>query len=85
MELENYIPGLTVNLPVPLGSTVWQICRNPAFNAGVESAEMFLFDEVRTPRYILRQTKFSLSMVEEWGKRVFAAEAEGERTIQSLQ
>ena len=47
VELANYraadSAGLLVRLPVPLGTKVWLICNNPAWNTGVDSAEMFLF------------------------------------------
>ena len=41
MALENYRAAdranLLVRLPVPLGTDVWKICNNPAWNSGVES------------------------------------------------
>ena len=52
IALENYRAadraGLLMRLPVPLGAKVWQICKNPAWNSGVESAEKFLFGEAQT-------------------------------------
>ena len=84
-ELEDYRAadnaGLLVRLPVPLGTEVWQICSNPAWNPGVDSAEIFLFGEVRTPRRIVQPTQFTIDMVEDWGISIFAAKAEAEKKL----
>lgn len=84
-ELANYratdTAGLLVRLPVPLGSEVWQICNNPAWNNGVESAEKFLFGETRTPRHVVRATRFTVNMVDDWEIRVFPTETEAQRAL----
>ena len=84
-ELDNYraadAGGLLVRLPVPLGSEVWQVCNNPAWNSGVGSAEMFLFGEVQTPCRIVQATKFTVDMMDEWGISVFPTEAEAQRAL----
>ena len=84
-ELDNYraadTAGLLVRLPVPLGSEVWQVCNNPAWNSGVGSAEMFLFGEVQTPCRIVQATKFTVRMIEDWGIRVFPTEAEARKML----
>ncbi len=72
---------VTLKLPVPLGTTVWQICNNPAYNGGVESAEIFLFGEVRTPRQILQEVEFTLGMLDEWGLTVFKTEIDGKKAM----
>lgn len=85
VELANYraadSAGLLVRLPVPLGTEVWQISNNPAWNTGVESAEMFLFGEVHTPRYIVQPTKFTVDMVRDWETRVFLTEIEAKKAL----
>lgn len=84
-ELDNYraadTAGLLVRLPVPLGSEVWQVCNNPAWNSGVDSAEMFLFGEVQTPCRIVRATKFTVDMIDKWEISVFPAEAEARKML----
>lgn len=86
VELANYraadSAGLLVRLPVPLGTEVWEICSNPAWNPGVDSAESFLFGEVRTPRHIVQQTIFSIDMLEDWGIRIFLTKFEAEKMLQ---
>lgn len=74
MEEKDPAACLLVKLPVPLGATVWRICRNPAWNSGVESAELFLFGQACTPSRIVRPCGFSLAMLEEWGTTVFQTE-----------
>lgn len=73
--------GLLVRLPVPLGTDVWKICNNPAWNSGVESAEKFLFGEAQTPRYVVRAEKFSINMIADWGTRIFPTEADARSAL----
>ena len=69
--------GLLLRLPVPLGAAVWRVRENPACHYGVRQAEIFLFGEVVTPRRIVEETPFTLRLLDEWGKSVFATEEEG--------
>lgn len=69
--------GLLLHLPVPLGAAVWRVRENPACHYGVRQAEIFLFGEVVTPRRIVEKTPFTLRLLDEWGKSVFATEEEG--------
>lgn len=69
--------GLLLHLPVPLGVAVWRVRENPACHYGVRQAEIFLFGEVVTPRRIVEETPFTLHLLDEWGKSVFATEEEG--------
>ncbi len=85
IALENYRAadraGLLMRLPVPLGAKVWQICKNPAWNSGVESAEKFLFGEAQTPRYVVRATRFTIDMIGGWGIRVFPTEEDAQKAV----
>lgn len=63
--------GLLLHLPVPLGAAVWRVRENPACHYGVRQAE------VVTPRRIVEETPFTLRLLDEWGKSVFATEEEG--------
>lgn len=69
--------GLLLHLPVPLGAAVWRVRENPACHYGVRQAEIFLFGEVVTPRRIVEETPFTLRLLDEWSKSVFATEEEG--------
>ncbi len=69
--------GLLLHLPAPLGAAVWRVRENPACHYGVRQAEIFLFGEVVTPRRIVEETPFTLRLLDEWGKSVFATEEEG--------
>lgn len=60
-----------IKIPVPLLQTVYRIEKNPMFNAGVESAEIFLYGKVITPKYIINKVPFQISMLDEYGKMVF--------------
>lgn len=85
IALENYRAadraGLLMRLPVPIGANVWQICKNPAWNNGVESAEKFLFGEAQTPRYVVRAARFTIDMIDDWGIRVFPTEADARSSL----
>lgn len=84
-ELDNYraadTAGLLVRLPVPLGSEVWRVCNNPAWNSGVSSTEIFLFGKVQTPCRIVQAAKFTVDMMDEWGVSVFPTEAEAGKML----
>ena len=69
-------------LPVPLGTTVWLIHKNPACHQGVKEAEKFLFGKVVTPRYVVSPVTFHFPMLEAWGKTIFATETEGKTAIE---
>ena len=71
--------GLLLHLPVPLGTTVWSVQKNPACHGYVQDAEAFLFGKVVTPRLIVKSVPFTLELLDSWGKTVFATEAEGEQ------
>lgn len=85
LELKRYRAdikaGLLLRLPVPLGTTVYRVRRNPACHYGVQQAEIFLFGKVETPRRIVEAVPFSLPLLEEWGKTVFQTEAEGKEHL----
>jgi len=68
-----------LHLPVPLGTKVWRVQRNPACHEFVQDAETFLFGKVVTPRLIVEPVEFTLAMLEDWGKTVFATEGEGQK------
>lgn len=70
--------GLLLHLPVPLGTKVWRVQHNPACHEFVRDAETFLFGKVVTPRLIVEPVSFTLAMLEDWGKTVFATESEGQ-------
>ena len=69
--------GLLLHLPVPLGTKVWRVQQNPACHEYVQNAETFLFGRVVTPRLIVKPVTFTLELLEDWGKTVFATEDEG--------
>ncbi len=71
--------GLLLHLPVPLGTKVWRVQHNPACHESVQAAEIFLFGKVVTPRLIVEPVSFTLAMLEDWGKTVFATESEGQK------
>ena len=85
MALENYRAAdranLLVRLPVPLGTDVWKICNNPAWNSGVESAEKFLFGEAQTPRCVVKADKFTVDMIADWGNRIFPTKADARSAL----
>lgn len=87
IALENYRAadraGLLVRLPVPIGANVWQICKNPAWSNGVESAEKFLFGEAQTPRYVVQATRFTMDMIDDWGIRIFHTEVDAQKAIKN--
>ncbi len=71
--------GLLLHLPVPLGTKVWRVQHNPACHESVQAAEIFLLGKVVTPRLIVEPVSFTLAMLEDWGKTVFATESEGQK------
>lgn len=80
-SLEQYLSdetaGLLLRLPVPVGAKVWRVQNNPACHKFVQDAETFLFGRVVTPRLIVVPVSFTLAMLDDWGKTVFATEEEG--------
>ena len=86
-ELERYradeAAGLLLRLPVPLGAEVWRVRENPAWSYGKQEAEIFLFGEAKTPRWAVLPEPFALRLLDEWGKTVFATEAEGRELLQN--
>ncbi len=68
--------GLLLRLPVPLGTSVWQVKNNPACHRWVQDAETFLFGKVVTPKQVVVQITFTLDLLSEWGHTVFLTEAE---------
>ncbi len=73
--------GLLLRLPVPLGETVWRVQHNPACHRYVREAETFLYGKVVTPRLIVEPVPFTLAMLDDWGKTVFATKSEGEQKV----
>lgn len=71
--------GLLLRLPVPLGERVWRVEHNPACHRYVREAELFLYGKVVTPRLIVEPVPFTLTMLDDWGKTVFATKSEGEK------
>lgn len=86
LELEQYrsdeAAGLLLRLPVPLGTSVWQVKANPACHRGVRAAEEFLYGKVVTPKYVVVQISFTLDLLSEWGHTVFLTESEGRTLIE---
>ena len=82
-SLEQYradeIAGLLIRLPVPLGAKVWKVQYNPSCHQYVREAETFLYGKVVTPRLVVEPVSFTLAMLDDWGKTVFATKSEGER------
>ncbi|MDE6281470.1 MAG: hypothetical protein K2M15_06735 [Oscillospiraceae bacterium] len=73
--------GLLLRLPVPLGEKVWRVQRNPACHRYVREAETFLYGKVVTPQLIVEPISFTLAMLDDWGKTVFATKSEGEQKV----
>ncbi len=73
--------GLLLRLPVPLGEKVWRVQHNPACHRYVREAETFLYGKVVTPQLIVEPVSFTLAMLDDWGKTVFATKSEGEQKV----
>ena len=73
--------GLLLHLPVPLGEKVWRVQHNPACHQYVREAEIFLYGKVVTPQLIVEPVSFTLAMLDDWGKTVFATKSEGEKKV----
>ena len=73
-----------IKLPVPLSQEVYRIEKNPMFNSGVESAEIFLYGKVITPKYIINKVPFQISMLDEYGKTVFKDEVEANEKMEEM-
>ena len=71
--------GLLLRLPVPLGEKVWRVQHNPACHRYVQEAKTFLYGKAATPRLIIAPAAFTLAMLDDWGKTVFATKSEGEK------
>lgn len=76
--------GLLLHLPVPLGARVWRVRNNPACHKYVRETELYLFGRVVTPPLVIEGASFALSMLDEWGKTVFATEDECKRRVEAL-
>ena len=73
--------GLLLRLPVPLGEKVWRVQHNPSCHRYVQEAETFLYGRVVTPQLIVVPVAFTLAMLDDWGKTVFATKSEGEKKV----
>ena len=62
--------GLLLELPVPLGTMVFCI--------DTEYEEMY---EADSQYYVINEWRFRIEMLDEWGKWVFATEAEAEEAL----
>lgn len=71
--------GLLIHLPVPPGEKVWRVQHNPACHQYVQETEIFLYGKVVTPQLIVAPVAFTLAMLDDWGKTVFATKSEGEK------
>jgi len=82
-SLEQYhadeISGLLLHLPVSVGAKVWRVQHNPACHQYVQDAETLLFGKVVTPQLVVEPVSFTLAMLDDWGKTVFATQSEGEK------
>lgn len=80
-QLCEYLDGLLLRLPAPIGSTVWRVRQNPACHYGVREAEKFLFGRVVTPRRIVEPVPFTLLLLDEWGRTVFLTKHEADKML----